>query len=86
MVNSLPEDLKEFYRECGGIKFFVGTDYAMEIVSPDNLVSSNPVILPEGWEEYISENDISNDWYIIAEAGSERKEYRLISSVRIVNR
>lgn len=71
--HSLPEDLKEFYMECGGIKFFVDSDYAIEIVGPDKLVLSNPVILPEGWEEDVPEDDISNDWYIVAEAGPEQR-------------
>ena len=71
--HSLPKDLEEFYRECGGIKFFVGCDYAMEIVSPDRLVLSNPAILPKGWEQDIPEDDISNDWYIVAEAGPEQR-------------
>ncbi len=69
----LPKDLEEFYKECGGIKFFVGSDYAMDIVGPDKLVLSNPVILPEGWDEDITVNDFSNDWYVVAEAGPEQR-------------
>lgn len=71
--HSLPQDLEEFYRECGGIKFFVSSDYAMEIVSPDKFKLSNPVILPEGWEADVPEDDISHNWYIVAEAGPEQR-------------
>ncbi|MEM9403296.1 MAG: SMI1/KNR4 family protein [Pseudomonadota bacterium] len=71
--HSLPEDLKEFYTDCGGVKFFSGSNYSMEIVSPDRFVLSNPEVLPEGWERDVPDNDISNDWYIVAEAGVEQR-------------
>ncbi|MDO6580636.1 SMI1/KNR4 family protein [Photobacterium sp. 2_MG-2023] len=71
--HALPKDLEEFYKECGGVSFFIGSDYAMEIVSPDKLVLSNPVILADGWEVDVPEDDISNDWYIVAEAGPEQR-------------
>lgn len=71
--HSLPKDVEEFYRECGGIRFFIDSDYAMEIVSPDRFVLSNPLILPDGWEQDIPKNDISNDWYVVAEAGPEQR-------------
>ena len=71
--HSLPKDLEDFFKECGGIKFFAGSDYSIEIVSPDRLLLSNPVILPECWEQDIPEDDISNDWYIVADAGPEQR-------------
>ncbi|NQZ12557.1 MAG: SMI1/KNR4 family protein [Algicola sp.] len=70
---NLPEDLKTFYGECGGIKFFSDSDYAIEIVAPDNFQLSNPEILSEGWETDIPPDDISNSWYIIAAAGPEQR-------------
>ena len=71
--HELPQDLIAFYQFCGGIKFFVDSDYPMEIVAPDQMLLSNPLILPEGWQEDIAENDISNDWYVIAQAGPEQR-------------
>ncbi|WDE09015.1 SMI1/KNR4 family protein [Thalassomonas viridans] len=71
--HTLPKDLVDFYRECGGIKFFINSNYAIEIVAPEKLILSNPEILPKGWEADIPEDDISNDWYIVAEAGPEQK-------------
>lgn len=72
-AQALPQDVEEFYRRCGGIKFFVGSVYSMEIVAPDKFKLSNPVILPEGWEADIPSDDISNDWYVVAEAGPEQR-------------
>lgn len=71
--HSLPKDIKEFYTYCGGIKFFYDSDYSIEIVSPDKFLLSNPVILPKDWEKDLPKNDISKDWYIIAESGVEQK-------------
>lgn len=69
----LPADMMEFYKLCGGIKFFEGSDYEIEIVSPEKVQLSNPVILPEEWKTDIASDDISNGWYIIAEAGPEQR-------------
>lgn len=73
MSHLLPKDLAEFYRECGGVKFFVGSEYPIEILPADEVKLSNPLILPEGWEADIPVDDISNGWYIIAQAGPEQK-------------
>ncbi|MCG8474487.1 MAG: SMI1/KNR4 family protein [Cytophagales bacterium] len=79
----LPQDLQEFYTECGGIRFFQNSDYVMEIVTPDNFLLSNPVILSEDWETDIPKDDISNDWYIIAQAGPEQKISIDLNEVRL---
>lgn len=63
----LPEDVEEFYRLCGGIRYFVNSTYSTEIVSPAEFVLANPVILGQLYEE-----DISSDWYIVARAGPEQ--------------
>ena len=68
----LPKDLEDFYTQCGGIKFFIGSDYEMEIVPANEIKLSNPKILPEGWEADIPMDDISNDWYVVAQAGIEQ--------------
>ena len=71
-VHSLPKDVEEFCSECGGIKFFTSSDYSIEIVTPEEMKLSNPMILPEGWEADVPDDDISNDWYIVAKAGPEQ--------------
>ncbi|GAM12377.1 unknown [Mesobacillus selenatarsenatis SF-1] len=60
--HTLPSDLKEFYKICGGIDLFVGCDYAIKIVSPQGFVLANPVIIEER-----AEYDISSNWYIIGD-------------------
>jgi antitoxin YokJ len=52
---------------AGGIRFFLKSPYAMEIVPPADFVLANPVILGQLYEE-----DISSDWYIVARAGPEQ--------------
>lgn len=69
----LPRDVVDFYSECGGIKFFTDSDYTIDIVPANKVQLSNSIILPEGWEVDIPSDDMSNHWYIIAEAGSEQK-------------
>lgn len=71
--HTLPSDLQEFYGLCGGIKFFTTKAYTMEIVAPQNFVLANPEILSSGWEQYVPKDDISNDWYIVAQAGVEQR-------------
>lgn len=56
----LPDDLKEFYENCGGISFFANREYGFTIVSPKEMVLANPVIVGE-----LCEEDISSEWYII---------------------
>lgn len=58
----LPEDVKEFYRICGGIKLFEDEDFGVDIVSPEEFILANPVIVNE-----LCEYDISSNWYIIAD-------------------
>lgn len=62
----LPTDIEEFYELCGGAKLFTGTDYAITIVSPDEFIRANPVIVGED-----ATDDISYNWFIIAKAGEQ---------------
>lgn len=57
---SLPDDLKVFYENCGGVSFFTSSEYGFTIVSPEEMVLANPVIVGEPCEE-----DMSSEWYII---------------------
>lgn len=57
---NLPNDLKLFYENCGGVYFFPNSEYGFTIVSPREMVLANPVIVGE-----LCEEDISSEWYII---------------------
>lgn len=61
----LPEDVKQFYSLCGGMKLYHDSDYAVSIVPPDEFVPANPIIVGERFKE-----DMSSDWHIIANSGS----------------
>ena len=64
-TNVLPEDLVEFYTDCGGCSLFTEALYDFRIVKPTDFVPANPVIVGEACED-----DISSDWYIIASDNS----------------
>ena len=57
----LPNDLVEFYSICGGIELYKNSDYSIRIVSPDEFMPINPLIINERAYE-----DISSDWYLLA--------------------
>lgn len=57
----LPKDILEFYKLCGGIDLFTASCYGFSIVSPNEFVLANPIIIGE-----ICSDDISSEWYIIA--------------------
>jgi hypothetical protein len=61
----LPEDLKNFYDNCGGVSFFPNSDYSMEIVKSNEVVLANPIIVGQ-----LQEEDISASWYIIGNNGN----------------
>lgn len=62
----LPNDLKEFYSLCGGLVLFEDEEYPIYIVSPDKFVLANPIIVAE-----LCEEDISSNWYIIGNDGTD---------------
>jgi hypothetical protein len=62
----LPNDLKAFYENCGGIILFPGKSYSMEIVGPDSFLRANPIIVGEPCEY-----DITYNWFIIGKAGEQ---------------
>ena len=55
---ALPDDLRLFYEKCGGVVF--DSRYGFEIVEPQEMVLSNPIIVGE-----LCDGDISSEWYII---------------------
>lgn len=58
----LPEDLRAFYSECGGLTLFMSGDYPISIVSPARFRRANPVVLKSDCID-----DISYHWFIVAE-------------------
>lgn len=56
----LPDDIKIFYKNCGGVSLFPNEEYGFTIVGPDEMVQANPVIVGEPCKE-----DISSKWYIV---------------------
>lgn len=61
--HNLPVDVVEFYMLCNGIDLFTGRNYPYYIVSYDEFVRANPVIMGCHWIEY--EEDISSGWYTV---------------------
>ncbi|CAA0169998.1 SMI1/KNR4 family protein [Tenacibaculum maritimum] len=69
LPDNLPKDLFEFYSNYDGIELFKGTSYEIDIVSfADFKVTNNVLFSPDDviWEEL--EDDISQNWYLIAKA------------------
>jgi antitoxin YokJ len=62
---ALPPDLETFYASCGGAHLFTGLPFEIQISSPIEFVSSNPVIV--GRRIF---DDISDSWYIVAHGGA----------------
>jgi antitoxin YokJ len=58
----LPTDLAVFYQLCGGMVLYGESEYPVTIVSSEELVLANPVIVRE-----LCEWDISACWYIVAQ-------------------
>lgn len=72
IIKALPDDIKEFYSLCGGVILFENAPYSVRIVPPNEFVLANPVILGEEIimdeiEKGSYEDQISKDWYIIAD-------------------
>ncbi|MED2011232.1 MULTISPECIES: SMI1/KNR4 family protein [Brevibacillus] len=62
--HDLPNDVREFYTLCGGVSLFQNADYPVNIVSPQEFILANLVIVGD-----LCEEDISSNWYIIANDG-----------------
>ncbi|MDH5857374.1 SMI1/KNR4 family protein [Lampropedia aestuarii] len=76
-VLALPDhhEIKVFYSLCDGIVFNTHSDYPLAIVESASFLPSNDVILGESHPE-----DISNEWYILAQGSSgEYLSYDLAS-------
>lgn len=71
----LPDDVKEFYEWCGGATLFDHSEYAMDIVSPQEFVLANPVLFVGGFEKPTvadkrNQENMSWSWYIVGKGNS----------------
>lgn len=63
--HKLPSDIIELYQNCGGITLFSNESCVVNIVPPNEFVLANPIIVGE-----LCEEDITSEWYIIADDGN----------------
>ena len=64
----LSKDVQAFYKICGGLELFPNTSYGFRIVSPEEFVSANPVVLGGYYLKHKAEYDAdeSSGWYVVA--------------------
>lgn len=60
--HQLPNDLKNFYSICGGISLYISKECSIKIVEPSKFQLANPIIVGD-----LCEDDITSEWYIIAD-------------------
>lgn len=65
--HALPDDVRRFYALCGGAALFEGSKFPLIISSPEELVSSNEVIVGKKIND-----DPSDNWFLIAKSGEEQ--------------
>lgn len=63
---SIPEDLSEFYKHCGGMDLFNNSEFRIHISSPKELVKSNVKIFNEDIQ-----GDITENWFIIGKSRTD---------------
>ena len=66
--HKLPEEVRLFYRLSGGLELFTDRRFGFRIVSPEEVVTANPVIFGAFYNDHRLEfdEDTSSSWYIIA--------------------
>jgi hypothetical protein len=73
--HKLPDDVRAFYRECGGFTwplYFQGMEWdSFSVLPPEEVVIANPVLCGISEEELkgkynLGDDEISWDWYTIA--------------------
>lgn len=70
--SKLPSDLLYFYNLCGGVIFYEGSDIQINFVQPSEFVVTNELLEPV--KDFISHDDISYEWYLVAECpGGEQR-------------
>ncbi len=62
----LPDDLRSFYKLCGGLVLFSDKDYGITLVPPKEFQPANPIIVGE-----LCEEDISSSWYVVGKSGDQ---------------
>ncbi len=67
LKNNLPDDLRYYLENYSSIVLFENAEYPIKIVGLSDFEKANPVIVGEDVED-----DISNNWYIIADDGNSQ--------------
>lgn len=67
--HKLPQDLTDFYIQCGGVMLFEGAEYPMTILPPTEFGLANPKIIGD-FIRGVETNDRSWNWYVVAQGGS----------------
>ncbi|MDN5418442.1 MAG: hypothetical protein L0G09_13495 [Acinetobacter sp.] len=75
LPQNIPDDVKIFYRETNGIKFFPQEAYSIEIVASHQFIPINTYLFSDESTDLELENDdISHDWFLIAKV-DEMSQY-----------
>ena len=72
---TIPNDLEYFYKNYESLELFPNEPFGIRITLPKDFIPTSKRLYPEDdviWEEL--EDDISNNWYLIAEA-EEQSQY-----------
>lgn len=62
----LPNDLTEFYQQCGGVELFRSAEYPYQVLPPNRFLPANQVLVPDQWTDPQWSEDITSDWYLLA--------------------
>ena len=82
LPQNIPDDVKIFYRETNGIKFFPREAYSIEIVASHQFIPINTYLFSDESTDLELENDdISHDWFLIAKV-DEMSQYISIDTAQ----
>jgi len=65
----LPDDMRHFYRLCGGARIYASSAYGFSIVGPPEVAIVDLATIGK-----VYESDISASWYIAAMSNSSRQD------------
>ena len=65
----MPEDLVEFYEQCGGVEIYLDRNFGFRVVGPSELVPTSKALLSSNfYEKHRAEldEDRTASWYLLA--------------------
>ncbi|MFF4810022.1 SMI1/KNR4 family protein [Micromonospora chersina] len=77
----IPDDLREFYKLCGGAWLFRDGPHQWRVCGPDDLVPASPRLLTEAIAREIeteAPEDLTNGCYIMADGGGEATDPHVV--------